>query len=145
MCRSSQCSHCFSLLLKRTKAFPQSLISWWAACGHWAMCGHFPAVSLSSLEREALTSEHVVAQSLSHGLQRARLLCPPPSLGICSDSSPLHWRCSPTTSSSAAPFSFCLFSCPASGSFPMSWLFASGGQSTGASVSAAVLPMNVQG
>ena len=59
------------------------------ACGHWATCGHFPAVSLSSLEREALTSEHVVVQSLSHGLQHARLLCPPPSLGICSDSSPL--------------------------------------------------------
>ena len=47
--------------------------------------------------------------------------------------------------SSAAPFSFCPQSFPASGSFPMSWLFASGGQSVGASVSASVLPMNIQG
>ena len=53
--------------------------------------------------------------------------------------------CHPTTSSSVAPFSSCPQSFPASGSFQMSWLFASGGQSTGASASVSVLPMNIQG
>ena len=53
--------------------------------------------------------------------------------------------CHPTTSSSVAPFSFCRQSFPASGSFPTSWLFASGGLSIKASASASVLPMNIQG
>ena len=53
-------------------------------------------------------------------------------------------QCHPTISSSVVPFSSCLQSFPASGSFPMSWLFSSGGQSTGASASPSVLPMNIQ-
>ena len=57
---------------------------------------------------------------------------------------PLNWWCHPTISSSDAPF-FCLQSFPASGSFPVSLFFASDGQSIGASVSASVLPMNIQG
>ena len=59
----------------------------------------------------------------------------------------VHWVgwCHPTISSSVVPFSSCLQSFPASGSFPRSWVFASGGQSTGASASAAVLPGNIQG
>ena len=65
----------------------------------------------------------------THELQHTRLLSPPLSPGICSDSCPLNWWCHLTISSSAASFSFCLPSFPASGSFPMSWLFASGGQS----------------
>ena len=65
-------------------------------------------------------------------------------LGVCSDSCPLSQWCHLTISSSAAPFSFCPQSFPASGSFPMSQLFASGGQSIGASASAWVLPMNIQ-
>ena len=57
---------------------------------------------------------------------------------------PLSWWCHPTISSFVAPFFSCLRSFSASGSFPMSWLFISGGQSTGASASASVLPMNIQ-
>ena len=65
-----------------------------------------------------------------HGLQHARPPCPSPSPGVCSNSCPLSRWCHPTISSSVAPFSSCLQSFPASGSFPMSWLFASGGQRT---------------
>ena len=63
---------------------------------------------------------------------------------VCSDSCPLSQWCHPTISSSVVPFSSCLQSFPASGSFPRSQLFASGGQSIGASASASVLPMNIQ-
>ena len=62
----------------------------------------------------------------------------------CSNTCPSSWWCHPTSSSSAIPFSSSLQSFPASGSFLMSWLLASGGQSTGASVSSSVLPMNIQ-
>jgi len=92
-----------------------------------------------------LFSHSVVSNSLRpHGLQLARLPCPSPSPGVCSNSCPFSWRCHPTISSSFVPFSFCLQSFPASGSFPMSQLFASDGQSTGASPSVSVLPMNIQ-
>ena len=63
-----------------------------------------------------------------HGLQHARLPCPSPSPRACSDSYPLSQWCHPTISSSVIPFSSCLQSFSASGSFPMSRLFASGGQ-----------------
>ena len=76
--------------------------------------------------------------------QRARPPCPSPSPGVCPNPCPLSRWCHPTISSSVVPFS-CLQSFPASGSFPMSWLFTSGGQMTGASVSASVLPVNTQG
>ena len=76
-----------------------------------------------------------------HGLLHARLPCPSPSPGVCSDSCPLSWWCHPTILSSVEPFSSCLQSLPASGSFLMSRLFGSGGQSIGASAS--VLPMNI--
>ena len=79
-----------------------------------------------------------------HGLQHARLPCPLPP-GVSSHSCPLNQWCFVFISSSAALFSFCLSSCPALGSFPKSRLFASSGQSTGASVSASVLLMNIQG
>ena len=69
--------------------------------------------------------------------------CPSPSPGVRSNSCPLSRWCHPTISSSVAFFSSCFQSFPASGSFPMSQLFASGGQSIGASAS--VLPMNIQG
>ena len=61
----------------------------------------------------------------------------------CSNPCPLSWWCHPTISSSVIPFSSCLQSFPASGSFPMSQLFTSGGQSIGASASASVLPVNI--
>ena len=79
-----------------------------------------------------------------HELQHVRLLYPSLSPGVCSDSHQLTWWCHPTISSSAVPFSSCLKSFPASGSFPMSQLFTSGGQSIGASTSASVLPINIQ-
>jgi len=81
----------------------------------------------------------------SHGLRHARLPCPLLSPGICSNSCSLSWCCHPTISSSVVPFSSCLQSFPASGSFPMSWLFTSGGQSIGAAASASALPVNTQG
>ena len=65
-------------------------------------------------------------------------------LGACSNSCPLNRWCHPTISSSIVPFSSFLQSFPASGSFPMSQLFASGGQSLGVSASASVLPVNIQ-
>ena len=79
-----------------------------------------------------------------HRLQHARLLYPPLSPRVCSDSCPLSLWCYLTISSSAAPFSFCPQSFLASGSFPMSRLLASGGQSIGASASASVFSMNIQ-
>ena len=68
-----------------------------------------------------------------HGLQQARLPSPSPSPGVCSNSCPLSRWCRPIISSSVIPFSSCPQSFPASGFFPVSWLFASGGQSIGAS------------
>ena len=90
-------------------------------------------------------SHSVVSDSLwLHGLQHARLPCPSPTPRGCSKSCPLSRWCHPTISSSVIPFSSCLQSLPASGYFPMSQFFASGGQSIGASALASVLPMNIQ-
>ena len=72
-----------------------------------------------------------------HGLQHARLLCPPLSPRVCSNSRPLSWWCCLTIPSSESLFSFCLQSFPASGSFPMSRL-----QNIGASALLSVLPIN---
>ena len=81
-----------------------------------------------------LFSSSVVSHSLPpHGLPHARLLCLSPSPRVCSNSCPLNQWCHPTISSSVIPFSSCLQSFPASGSFPMSQLFVSDGQSIGAS------------
>ena len=81
----------------------------------------------------------------SHGLQHARVPSPPLSPRVYSDSCPLNQWCCLTILSSAALFSFCLLqSFPASESFPMNWLFALDGQSTGASTLASVLPVNFQ-
>ena len=74
-----------------------------------------------------------------------RLPCPSPPPRVCSDSCPLSWWCHPTISSSVAPFSSCYQYFLAKGYFPVSWFFVSGGQSIGASTSASVLPMNIQG
>ena len=75
--------------------------------------------------------------------QHARLLRPPESPVICSHSCLLSWWCYLTISSSVIPFSSCLQSFPASGSFPVSQFFASGGQSIEISASVSVLPMNI--
>ena len=90
-------------------------------------------------------SHSVVSDSLRpHELQHTRPPCPSPTPRVYPKSCPLSWWCHPTISSSVVPFSSCLQSFPASGSFPMSQLFASGGQSSGASASASVLPMSIQ-
>ena len=79
-----------------------------------------------------------------HVLHLIRLPCPLLSPRVCSNSCALIQWCHPTISFSVTPFSFWPLSFPASGSFPMSQLFASGGQTTGASASTSVLPMNIQ-
>ena len=80
-----------------------------------------------------------------HGLQHTRLPCPSLSPWDCSNSCPSSWWHHPTISSSVVPFSSCLQLFPAPGSFPVSRLFTSGGQSTEASASASVLAMNIHG
>ena len=90
-------------------------------------------------------SHSVVSDSLQpHESQHARPPCPSPSSGVHSDSRPLSQWCHPAISSSVVPFSSCPQSLPASGSFPMNWFFASGGQSIGVSASESVLPTNIQ-
>ena len=90
-------------------------------------------------------SRSVVTDSLRpHELQHARPPCPSPALGAYSNSCPSSRCCHPAISSSVVPFSSCPQSLPASGSFPMSQLFAWGGQSTGASASVSAPPMNTQ-
>ena len=79
-----------------------------------------------------------------NGLQHTRLLCPSPPPRAWSNSCPLSLWCHPTISSSVIPFSSYFQSLPASGSFPMTQLFASGGQNIRASASASILPMNIQ-
>ena len=102
----------------------------------------FPASgSFSSVQ----FSHSVVSKSLRpHGLLHTRLPCPSPTSRACSGSCPSSRWCLPTTSSSVMPFSSCLQSFTAAGSFPMSQFFISGGQSIGVSASASVLPMNIQ-
>ena len=92
-------------------------------------------------------SHSVVSDSLwPHGLQHTRPPCSSPTPRAYSNTCPLSRWCHPTISSSVVPFSSCLQSFPASGSFPMSQLFAWGGQSNrvSASASASVFPMNIQ-
>ena len=93
-----------------------------------------------------LSSCLVMSDSLwPHGLQHAMPPCPSSSPKVCPSSCPLHWWCQPAISSSDALLSFCLHSFPASGTVPMNWLFASDDQNNGASTSAPVLPMSIQG
>ena len=88
---------------------------------------------------------YVMSDSLwPYGLQHSRLPCSSPTPGAYSNSRPLSWWCHPTVSFSAIPFSSCLQSFLASGSFPMRWFFESGGQSIEGSASASILPINIQ-
>ena len=100
---------------------------------HVCMLSRLSSVQLLSCVQLFVTPGTVAHQaSLSFTISR-----------VCSNSCPLSQWCHPSISSSAIPFS-CLQSFPASGSFPMNWLFASGGQRIGASASASVPPMNIQ-
>ena len=90
-------------------------------------------------------SRSVVSDYLRpHELQHSRPPCPSPTPGVHTNPCPLSWWGHPAISSSIIPFSSCPQSFPASGSFPMSQLFASGGQSIGLSASTSVLSMNAQ-
>ena len=104
-------------------------------------------ISLPQMDEMRMLSSSfsVMSNSLeSHGLQHTRLPCPSLSARVCSDSGPPSQWCHPTVLSSVTAFS-CLQCFPTSGSFPVSWLFASGGQSFGDSASASVPPVNIQG
>ena len=101
--------------------------------------------SQSTVSPSVQFSRSVEFDSLQpHGLQHTRLSCPSPTPRAYSNSSPLSWWCHLTISSSVIPFSSHCQSFPASGSFQMSQLFASGGQSIGVAASTSVLPMNTQ-
>ena len=103
-----------------------------------------PTLQADSLpsEKSVQFSHSVMSESLwPHGLQNARLLSPSPNPRAYSNSCLSSRWCHPTISSSVIPYSSCIQSLPASGSFLMSRLFASSGKSIGAS---SVLPMNIQ-
>ena len=102
---------------------------------------HFSPLSLYLVQ----FSTSLVSNTLRpHESQHTRLPCPSPTPGVYPNSCPSSWWCHPTNSSFVIPFSFCLQSFPALGSFPMCQFFPSGGQSIGVSASASVLPMNIQ-
>ena len=106
---------------------------------------HFTSVVFPSSVTSVQFSLSVVSDFLRpHGLQDTRLPCSSPTPRACSNTCPSSWWCHPTFSSSVIPFFSCLQSFPESGSFLMSQLFSSGGQSIGVSGSASVLPINIQ-
>ena len=108
----------------------------------WEYNLKFPHFFLSSVQ----FSCSIMSDCLRpHGLQHARLPCSSPTPRACSNLCLLSQWCYPNISSSVIPFSSCLQSFPASGSFPISQLFTSGGQRIGVSASASALPMNIQG
>ena len=102
-------------------------------------------LATATVKHSVQFSHSVMSDSLQpHGLQHTRLLCPSPTPGVYSNSCPLSQCCHPTISTSVIPFSSHLQPFPASGSFQMRQLFASGGQSIGVSASASAIPMNSQ-
>ena len=106
---------------------------------------HQGLLNESALRSSVKFSCSVMSDSLwPHGLQHARNPCPSSTYGVSSNVCPLSRWHHPTISSCVVPFSSCLQSFPASGSFQMSQIFALGGQSIGVSASASVLPMNIQ-
>ena len=104
--------------------------------GHYGLCVEFSSVQFSCW----VMSD----SSQPHELQHSRPHCPSPTPGVHPKSCPSSWWYHSTISSSVIPFSSCSQSFPASGSFQMSQLIASGGQSIGVSASTPVLPMNTQ-
>ena len=120
--------------------FLWEIVSW----AVWGRLGPSPGGSFM-LHTHVQFSRSVVSESLQpHELQHARPPCPSPTRGVHPNLCPLSQWWHPTISSPVIPFSSCPQSFPTSGSFPMSQLFASGGQSMGVSASASVLPMTIQ-
>ena len=118
---------------------------WETLLEHFPFLGKREQNRVNLLNLELQFRHSVVSKFLwPHGRHHSRLPCPSPTSGACSNSCPLSWSCHLTISSSVIPFSFCLQSFPALGSFQMSQFFALGGQSIEASASASVLPMNIQ-
>ena len=126
--------------IEPTSPVPPALASRFFTIVHLGSPNPYPFV-LASVQ----FSPSVVSDCLfSHRLQHARPPCPSTTSGVYSNSCPLSQWCQPTISSSVVPFSSCLQSFPTSGSFQMSWFFASSDQTIGVSASASVLPMNIQ-
>ena len=110
---------------------------------HWS---GLPFLSPMHESKKSKWSRSVMSDSSRpHESKHARPPCPSPTPGVHSDSRPSSQWCHPTISSSVVPFFFCLQSLPASESFPVSQLFAWGGQSTGVSALASFLPKKSQG
>ena len=110
-----------------------------------ALSWNLPLNVCSPLTSSGQFSHSVVSDSLRpHEMQLSRPPCPSPTPRLYPNSCPLSRWCHPAISSSVVPFSSCPQSLPASESFPMSQLFAWGGQSIGVSASASVFPMNTQ-
>ena len=126
LCYISKLYTCL-LLTMRARSWPGAFVNLYS----WAVSYMFSSVQLFSCVR-------------FYGLHYTGLPCPSPTPGAYSNSCPSSQWCHLTISSSVIPFSSCLQSFPASGSFPMNQFFASGGHSIGASASASVLPMNIQ-
>ena len=109
----------------------------------WNSFNYFSIVII--LQKHPVQFSSVTPDSFwPHGLQHTRLLCPLPPPGACPNSCPLRQWCHPTISSSVIPFSSSLQSFQASGSFPMSQFFDSGGQGIGVSTSISILPVKIQ-
>ena len=108
---------------------------------------NFIAITISlslSFQFSSIQSLSRVCHFATPWTEHARPPCPSPIPGVYSNSCPLSWWCHPNISASVIPFSSHLQSFPASGSFPMSQFFTSGGQSIRVSTSTSVLPMNIQ-
>ena len=121
--------------------------SWPGACGlmHWSCSlGSWSSRAVSGTLCCCCSVASHVQPFVTPGLQHARPLCPSLSPSVGSNSCSLSQWCHPTISSSVGPSSSHPQSFPASGSFPVSWLFTSAGQCTGASALASALPMNIQ-
>ena len=133
----------------RIEPIPSAMKAW--SPNHWASREAIGKICFKKLKKcydalLLLLNHSVVSNSLRpHGLQHARLPGPSLSPRICSNSCPFSQWCHPTILSFVIPVSSFPQSFPASESFPVSQLFASGGQSIGVSASASVLPMNIQG
>ena len=131
---------CISCLKGRLYHYLAGGLSAWVTCKAHVMDCVFVLRNFSSVQSLSRVPCFVTPWITQH----ARPPCPSPTPGVLANSCPLSRWCHPAISSSVVPFSSCPQSLPASGSFPMSQLFAWGGQSIGVSASASVLPMNTQ-